>query len=415
MSTTLMVVSIVVLFLVLVMFVGYMFYLQRHFLAVCRETKQLPMFAQAPAGLPAGTIRSILTLIIVAFALYLLVLAVFHADVKFPEVLAAILTTVIGFYFGSRTATGGSGDTASEELQRTRKERDDAIADKDDSKAADVLKKVGKGLKMAQKAARILPEGIRDKYSGALEKLESGAEIAKGLLGQGDKSGALAKAEEVFSLFKKENPFKDIVSNALKSFAGVAGISVPPVALIGAVVGISAALIGAGYARWKARILRLPFSPAVVPLKLRDPDMGFVLLAGDAVLREAFQTQLSEREGPFLEAVTQDFLTREEPELWEKYGESFDSREDFAQGLEAFRLAVATEELKGDIDPALLQEVGGIEPLLAAIDKIQQDDAASADLDMLMEMTEGLQKANEPVKSIFDKVRTEVEDATNAQ
>ena len=44
-----------------------------------------------------------------------------------------------------------------------------------------------------------------------------------------------------------------------------------------------------------------------------------------------------------------------------------------------------------------------------AIDHIRTDETAGADLDMLMEVVDGLKKSDEPLVSIFEKVRKEVE------
>jgi hypothetical protein len=412
MSTSLIVISIVVLFLVILLVSAYMVYLQRQFLAVCREDKQLHTFVSTPAGLPEGTVRSMLTLVIVVFALYLLVISTFVTTpgIEFPEVLAALMTTVVGFYFGSRSASGGSDGARTQEIERLRQQKDEAVAEKDESTATALIKKVDKGIKLVKTVVDILPADVRQKYGGTLERLEHGADIAKTLFDRGDKSGAVAKAEELFTRFKQENPLRDLVTRSLSSFASVAGVSIPPVAIISAVVGISATLVGVAYAKWKARILRLPFSPAVIPLKLVDADTGFVLVAQSPVLKEAFAAQLTGHDRPFLESVAKDFLTQEAAVLWDTYRQHFASREAFIEGLDDFRRAAATLELRAEIDPMLLREVGGFDPLLSALDKIQQDDTARADLDLLVETTEGLRKAGEPVQSIFDKVRSEVEE-----
>ena len=54
-----------------------------------------------------------------------------------------LITLVIGFYFGSRTATSRDG-TAAAEAERMRQQRNDAVAEKDEGKAAELLKKVRK-------------------------------------------------------------------------------------------------------------------------------------------------------------------------------------------------------------------------------------------------------------------------------
>ncbi|VAX34562.1 hypothetical protein MNBD_NITROSPIRAE03-348 [hydrothermal vent metagenome] len=105
------------IFFIIVAVVGgfaYMYILQQSFLNACREEKQLTLFFQSPAGLPTGTVRSIIALIIIVVCLYLAILLFFRVagdESEFPEVLSGLLGAVVGFYFGSRTATKGQDVT----------------------------------------------------------------------------------------------------------------------------------------------------------------------------------------------------------------------------------------------------------------------------------------------------------------
>ncbi len=211
-----MIASVVILFLIIGLFIAYMFDLQKQFLAACREDKQLSTFFNTPAGLPSGTIRSIITLIILTIALYLIVLSMAVPEAAFPEVIAAILTTVIGFYFGSRSSSGGSG-APTEEIERARQQQHEGEAAKDDNEATTWLRKVQKGVALTKTVVDILPADVKEKYGGALDKLERGADVAKVLFDNGDKTGAAAQAAEVFELFKRENPLRGVVSQALSS------------------------------------------------------------------------------------------------------------------------------------------------------------------------------------------------------
>jgi len=402
-------ISILILFAAVLLFVVYMFYLQRQFLKACGENKQLTVFVQAPAGLPPGTVRSLLTLILVAFSLYLLTLKAFGETQEFPQTLAALLSTVIGFYFGGRTATRGMEQAQMEQVKQLETARDQAVTEKEEDQASTLLKKIQKGLTMTKIAAELLPENIRKKYGGTISKLEQGVATVESLTKIGDSSEALSKDNEIFTTFKEENPVRDFFQKATASFGQVLGTAIPAAALISTVVAVGSKLVGAAYEKWRTRVLHAPFSPVVVPLQVVDANTGFTLLLKCPIFKSGFSEELEANDRPFMTSAMHDFLGGEKTEaLWGKYKARFESREQFETGLEEFRRAVADLELRQDIEPQLLTEVGSFDQLMTSLDQIHADPDARADPDVLVTMTEGLQEQGEPVVSIFDKVRKKV-------
>jgi hypothetical protein len=389
-------------------FLGYMYILQRRFFSACRDEKQMALFFQSPAGLPVGTVRSVLALLIVTISLYFIVLQAFRG-LPFPESLTALIGAVIGFYFGGRSAAKEADETLQDQVKQLKTERDQAVAEKDAGQTDTLLKKVQKGITLTKTAASLLPANMRSKYDGTIAKLERGVTMIDSLSQMGKTAEAVAKTDELFKLFKADNPVRDIVEKASQSFGRVLGGAIPPLAIIGGIVGVSTKLVGVAYQKWKARILHLPFSPAVIPLEVVDANTGLVLFLQSPIFKTAFMEKLEANDRPFMESAIQEFLRQEEIEtLWAKYKDHFESREQFEEGLEEFRRAAANLELKRAIDPALLVEVGGYDPLISNLDRIYADPEARADLDALVTVTEGLQRNNEPAKSIFDKVREEV-------
>src|SRR5215471_4465329 len=82
---------------------AYMWFLQYRYYTTCKEQNNLMLFSQSPAGLPVGTIRSVLALLIVIVGLSLTIISVFNGR-SVPETITALLGTIIGFYFGSRSS-----------------------------------------------------------------------------------------------------------------------------------------------------------------------------------------------------------------------------------------------------------------------------------------------------------------------
>lgn len=69
---------------------------------------------RSPLGLPDGSLRAVLAFMLVAFIgfyVYANVLSL-SADLKIPDSLLGIIATVIGFYFGSRSAEGAGATAA---------------------------------------------------------------------------------------------------------------------------------------------------------------------------------------------------------------------------------------------------------------------------------------------------------------
>lgn len=385
-------------------FLWYMYRLQNRFFEGCKDEQHMALFFESPAGLPAGTVRSILALIIVTIALYFIVIGTF-TGIGFPETLTTILGTVIGFYFGARSSSKGTDKGQLDQIKSYQKDRDNALSEQ----GGTLLKKIEKGISMTKVAVNLLPDDLKKKYSGIVGKLEQGMSSAKDLSKLGSAMQAVKKAQEVFEDFKKDNPVKDIVQKASLSFASVLGGSIPPVAIIGAVVTVGTALAGVAYQKWKSRILHAPFSPADTPLKVVDANTGFTLFLQCAIFKKAFMPELEENDRPFIGSAVEKFLgPTDKTQLWNQYKERFESIEQFEAGLEEFRRAAVDLEIKKEIPPELLAEVGGYENLVASIDKIHGNPEAKADLDAVFTVAQGLQQKGEPVKSIFEKVREEI-------
>ncbi len=64
-NTMMFVATCTVLLGVVAGFIFYLFVLQKRFHKGCQDSKQMEIFFQSPAGLPSGTIRSVLALLIV--------------------------------------------------------------------------------------------------------------------------------------------------------------------------------------------------------------------------------------------------------------------------------------------------------------------------------------------------------------
>lgn len=394
-----------ILAVVVLAFLLYLRHLQKTFLETCTREKQLALFFQSPAGLPEGTIRGVIAMLIVTASMLFLALP----NNQFPDVLGGILGTIIGFYFGARGQNRDSESAALQQAHEATTQRDEAVSQQQQSKTGSLLETVSTGIDMARTVAGLLPKDIGGKYVDLANKVEKGVNVAKGLMGEGKIEDALHAVADTKTTLDQDAPLTDIVGSAVKTFGATLGTFMPPAALIAAVVAGTVKLTGIYYQKWKARILHMPFSPAAgLTLEPVDDNTGFMLLRQSPLFRTAFQAQMENPQ--FMKGAVNDFIgNANSAELFEKYAElgSFQTLDQFEEGLDEFHRAAADRELKSLIlarDPAMFGSTGGYESVLEAVDKLHQNPDALRDLDSLIVVTEKLQADDKPVAGMINKI-----------
>lgn len=397
--------TIVVLFIIFGGVIWFMFILQRGYLKSCDSEHQILVYAKSPAGLPEGTIRAMISFVIIAISLYLCVLLFFKIvgeGSKFPEALSSLLGAVVGFYFGSRSNKGDGGAALKDQISTMAKSRDGENSDT-------MLSKINKGIVMSKAVIDLLPEEQKKKYGGFVEKLETGYQTVSAIAQGGNVKDALEKGQALFNLIRTDNPVRDIFSKALKSFGPVLGGSVPALAVIATVVGCGVKLVGTAYEKWKKRILNVPITPAVLPLQVVDANTGFTLLLQSPIFKKVFEKQLEANDRPFMTEAVKLLGDQDVETFWNKHKGAFDSRAEFDQGLQEFRRAALDRELEDETkdDPALFQQAGGLQNFMQSVDQINTNEQAQAALHQLAMAVEMLQKKGEPVPAIFEKIKKE--------
>jgi predicted RNase H-like HicB family nuclease len=397
--------TIVVLFIIFGGSVAFMFVVQRKYLSACIQDNQLAVFAQSPAGMPEGTVRAMISFIIITISLYLTVLLFFNVvgESKFPEALSSLLGAVVGFYFGSRTGSKDDGTGLQAQVKDLKTERDTTESNK-------LLVNIKKGIDMTKAVVNILPDDQKKKYTDIITKLEQGYDTVNSLTSGGSIKDALAKGQELFDIFKKDNPARDIFSKALASFSTVLGGSVPALAIITTVVGVGVKLVGTEYEKWKKRVLNVPITPAVLHLRPIDANTGFTLLLQCPIFKTAFAQELEGNDRPFMTKIMELINQPNVDDFWNTYKNRFDTREKFDQGLQELRRATLDSELAADtIDrPELFAQAGGVKEFMKSVDRINTNEEAQASLQQLVLVVEQLQKEGEPVPTIFEKVQKEM-------
>ena len=172
--------SMFALLVIIGVFMWYMYDLQRRYLGACKDDQQMAVFIHAPFGIPLGSVRSFIALTLITTSLYFLFLHVFlRFDI--PDGLTTLLGTVIGFYFGSRSCGSKEDEALEGQIADLKDKHDTVVAEKDQSQAAALIKKVEGGIAVSKIAANLLPESMRKQYDETVAKLEEGVAVVKNL------------------------------------------------------------------------------------------------------------------------------------------------------------------------------------------------------------------------------------------
>ena len=411
-----------VLFLIIIAAAAllYMSRLQKRFFEGCLQDKQLSQFFASPAGLPGGTVRAILALIIVVVSLFLIALQFFDlggSESGMPEALTTLLGAVVAFYFATRASQ--TGDSAAQtQLQTFKAQRDEALTNEATVQADTKLGKIRKGLDVVKAASVFLPEDMKKKYGSLLGRVETGLKTVDDLIGGKNATGANEIADGVLSDFAKNNPVVGVLSKITRSAGPILstlGISAAPVTLALSVVGIGVRLGGAKYQRWKQRVLHAPLTPEAVPLTAIDATVGDSLLRNSPILTAAFKPELDVQNRKFIKQAANELLALDMETLWSRYrrneaGEDrFESRQQFEDGVEEYRRVKADFDLRPEVPADLVAPFGGYDNLLKAVDAINKEPEAQANFDELMMVADGLIKEGQPVIKILENASKEVE------
>lgn len=407
-------------FLVLVI-IGAVFYMQRlqtRFFKGCIDTRQIDKFFQAPAGLPQGTIRAVLAMMIVAVSLFFIVFQFFiskDSTAEIPQGLMTLLTAVVAFYFAHRAGTQGAAESMALQTQGLRDQRDAAMKEHQQTKADTILGKVDKALQVTRAASAFLPPELRKKYESLAEKLQTGLSAAKGVLEHGNPSEAAQMVSGALVEFGRANPAFQAAAKALPVFTKVLGTNIPALGLITALVGVAVRIGSARYERWKQRILQAPIDAAALQIQPIDGLMAERLFQANPVLSQAFAAELKAGRSAELAQAANDFVTGDTQALWAKKEyrfeggkERFESREVFEQTVQALRRLLSDNELKPYVEPEWLGPISNYDTLVGAVDKLHEDETARARLDELVLVTDGLMREGQPVLKIMENIEKEL-------
>jgi hypothetical protein len=285
-------------------------------------------------------VRSLIALLVIfasiGFAAFTLI-----QGKPFPEIMSAVLGTVLGFYFGSRTAHGGEGH--------------------------EMLDRIDASSRLREQAAR----------------LRSGAALPGPLRPEAEPPAVRSEA-------RIAEPLRLALARAARSFAAVPGTGLRPGALAAALAAMATRLHGAAYERWLARALHAPWNPRLLPSQALEPGVAVELVRAAPIFARAFAPELAADDRLALRRLVERALAEgSAEEAWAST--RFLDRATFEAGLAELRRAALEREVARDLGGEIAG-VGSVRRLLAALDRLHADSAAQRDLDALMVIADQLKR-----------------------
>ncbi|MFZ0391487.1 MAG: hypothetical protein WAN36_13595, partial [Calditrichia bacterium] len=245
-------------------------YLQRKLLAACNDLKYLEEYLKLPFGVPVGTIRSVITLIVVAVGLLMFSLKIFYGNpVNIPETLTNIIMAVIAFYFGTRSGARQDLKLTEEESPPQQGSEPDAAEEK--SKAQGLIGKARQVIDTVDVVKDLLPENERKKMDDILETAKEQLGEAEKAEKKGNYSAAKTAANLIHNMVSKQDYVKDLIQNSVGTIGTIIGAN-PATAVVGSILRIGSTLGGNYYEKWRKRILDQPIEVADVNPNILDAD-----------------------------------------------------------------------------------------------------------------------------------------------
>ncbi len=267
-----------------------------------------------PLGVPRGTVRAVLAVILVFGSVVFLAVSMLGTEsgvvYKFPEALTGILGAILGFYFGkgssgedgqavsavaaasadARAAIGTAADARAQADAARRQAADaqqslGAVQAQHDALAGHQLDHIRTGLQAGADIGRVvassLPGSFGTEVGAAADALaQTAATVAD--LSTGDLGGAVQKATQLAQQAASNMPVVQVLAKAAPMIASALGGAIPPVALIAALVSAGSLLSAAAYGRWIARVMDAPYTPEQFSPTVFDSNAARSLIAQGA-------------------------------------------------------------------------------------------------------------------------------------
>jgi hypothetical protein len=354
-------------------FAAFLWWLAARSFALLRDPATTPAQIAAlrdlPMGLPEGTVRALLALIVGIIGLPLLL---FSQALALNDAVAGyvngIIAGVFGYYFGARSTTPDTQTTRRlTEALATEQRQSQALREAPDparaeGMAAQLERHLGVARTILTQLGPVLPPGILPPQAATLVEAAERALGAARAPGQANEAVLQAA---LGALTGTGGPFAALLRAAAPALPMAAG---GPLGAAALVLGVGWNLGAGAWRRFRARLLEAPLDPALFEPGAITPASAELRLAQAPIFARLFTPRLEE---PGFLATLLDHCLRPDAAalLWARYP-GFANPEEAAQGLAEFRAALLDEAVARDVTAETLARaasgLGAAAPALRA-------------------------------------------------
>jgi hypothetical protein len=355
------------IFIVGLSFAGFLWWVVERYFSLISSGKmtadQLSDLKDLPMGLPEGSVRSVLALIVAVVGIPLLAFSkVIKLDPAIGGYLNGIITGVFGFYFGTRS--GIVSNQAIDQITDAKSRADQAEDDRDQAQAETQQTKslAQVGLQAATAAARaagfgstvsklnrelgvastildviepalplgILPAGLATAVTTAQTALDAVQGVTKDTVTDGQQSllqdavgallgGASSAASGGAATSGSSAALGALIKTAAPMLSSLGIPGVGEVTALVALLSVGMKLGSQEYGRWRARVLAAPLAHGLIEFGTVTPDDAHAALLDAPLFAKAFA---EEKDRPGFDADLADAVLRDDAleRLWQRYG-----------------------------------------------------------------------------------------------
>lgn len=390
---------IILMAVIILMTIVSFIYLQRKLLAKCTDVKCLEEYFTLPFGVPVGTVRSVITFIIIAIGLMMFALQVFYGGIiKIPETLANVIMAVIAFYFGTRAGSR-------REIRPRERPVEEPVTPEEKSQISEMIGKAKNVVETLDEAKNLLPGKEKEKVDDILNTARNYLDEAQKAEKEGKYSTAKTAANLIENLVKKQDPVKNLLQDSVGTIGTIIGAN-PATALVGNMIRVGSTLAGNYFEKWKKRVLEQPIAIADVNPNILDADTAEAVFISIDLFKRSFQKELMsnkpEDKNRLLNTL-KAFATDESVDnLWKKHEKKIKgSREEFIQSIQLLKEMLVDVDLNQalqDVDFGILNNYQNFASLL---EKVKDDKEGPSILSRLIDLVHNVREKKLSVEKLL--------------
>ncbi len=380
----------ILFFLVGLSFAAFLWWVVGRYFTLLTSNKVSPdvlsSLKDLPVGLPEGTVRAILALIVAVFGLPLLLFShVLTLDPQISGYINGIIAGVFGYYFGSRSSgvpnkalnqiveANGRAAQAQSDLTNAQQAATAAQAQAGTATRAATFnptvsklqRDVSIGSTILDVIAPALPAGILPpSLSTAVATAKTALDAVKGVTAATATDSQQLTVESALGGLlggggTGTSALGSMINAAAPMLAGLGIPGVAPVSALVALLSVGAKLGSAEYERWRARVLAAPLAHGLVEFGTVTPDDAHAALLESPIFLKAFAEV---RDSPGFDANLADAVLRDDAldRLWQQFGGGtagqpplFSSQSELEAGLTEFDQALLASRGAADIPASM--------------------------------------------------------------